>query len=79
MGTPRGTCQFVIALARGKKLLLYPQEGSSDIVMQIRADVPTEEDMRATSFKVAAQQDERAADLAARELLRFSRSQRRIS
>jgi hypothetical protein len=77
MGTPKGVRQYSLDLQSGMKMHLYSASvvpGGPDepcIVVQLRAAVPTEMDVLAPSFKVAAALTPWEAQKVARELFRF--------
>jgi hypothetical protein len=71
MATPKGMRQFDLALDAGMKVQLYSSPESPCIIVQLRAAVPTETDVLAPSFKIAAALTPREARMMARELFRF--------
>lgn len=67
MATPKGFKQFHRTLANGDKVFIYSNPQS--IILQLRREVPTEENILESSFKVAMDLSPVDAVLIASELL----------
>ncbi len=67
MSTPKGMKCLPRTLASGERVLLYTD--ANRIVLQLRRQVPTEEDLLAPSFKVAVELTALEAVHLAQELL----------
>jgi hypothetical protein len=67
MATPKGFKQFHRTLANGDKVFIYSNQHS--LILQLRREVPTEENILEPSFKVAVALSPVDALLIASELL----------
>lgn len=67
MSTPAGMRHVPFSLATGDKVFIYSD--STRILLQLRRDVPTQQDILAPSFKVAVALTEGEALALASELL----------